>query len=201
MSAVWLALSGAGVVYCLMTLALWNRERRERVAARKALTQRLSRFYEAVLDPAGRCSQDPDLVATAAAAVLASDEPDIAREASAFLAGRYQGHRVPDRRSVPAWAWINPLAHGTLADVEALAARAPDATGPEAITAAIAVQIASVVRRGLLRLEDVQRQTLLPLEEHLTATRLPAAAGEEEAARMLVAAIVESPVLPPGDIG
>lgn len=198
-SAVWLGLAIVAGVYCVMTLVRWERERRERAATRRALTERLTRLYETVLDVTGQLSQRHPAVPASVAEISPSMELDIAEEASAFLSGRYQGHLESGRQSAPAWAWLNPLAHGTIDDVEAIAARAPSATGPEAIVAAIAVQIASAVRRGAMRLEHVQRQTLIPLEEHLTAVLLPTATDDEEAARILVAAIVERPLAPPGD--
>ncbi|MGA2520655.1 MAG: hypothetical protein ABSG81_07540 [Acidimicrobiales bacterium] len=103
---------------------------------------------------------------------------ELVRECTAFLSGCYPGHLVDAGLPVPAWAWLNPVAHGSVDSVRMLASGAtlgrpaPYATG--AWTQAVAFLASEVLRlvgddpAGLLH---VQGASLVPLELAMAGSR------------------------------
>ncbi|MBO0713196.1 MAG: hypothetical protein J2O39_01535 [Acidimicrobiales bacterium] len=128
-------------------------------------------------------------------------EEDLASECEAFLAGRFAG--LLDRRGepLPAWAWLNPLAHATRAEIEALAARAgpPHRLGQRLCDWREAV---ATVAADLLRLapddqslRSIQLAVLLPVELALMGDKARLAGTPEELLRTTRAALFGSPHL------
>lgn len=96
---------------------------------------------------------------------------DLSGEVEAFLNGTYP--EILERRGepVPAWAWINPLAHGGLDDVRRLADMAED-DGPQEFVAGLARALLDQLRERQVSLDDIQRNRLIPLELALAGDRL-----------------------------
>lgn len=100
-------------------------------------------------------------------------------ESHAFLSGGLASERCRHGALPEDWEWVNFLAHGSAADLERLA-RGPFGAGPitrqvEWCAALVYLSrqlLASCAEQGL-RLEDVQRLLLVPLEEELAATGRP----------------------------
>lgn len=94
-------------------------------------------------------------------------------EFDAFLAGAYADWLLTRKRSVPAWAWVNKIAHATPDELRLLATRPP----PEGASADIVLwhQVTSLLAKEVLitvadddaQLAWLQHNTLLPLELHL----------------------------------
>jgi hypothetical protein len=107
------------------------------------------------------------------------DGPDIslATECEAFLTGRYADHLQALRKVVPDWAWLNALAHGTDADLRALAAEEARWPSPRSRTARewqhaiafLAAHLAGLVATGEHTLAELQIATLAPIELDLAA--------------------------------
>ncbi len=101
----------------------------------------------------------------------APDDHEIVRECTAFLSGCYPGHLVDAGLPVPAWAWLNPLAHGTADSVRVLASdaivRRPALYATNAwkqAVAYLAYEVLRLVGDDSGALADVQHQSLVPLE-------------------------------------
>jgi hypothetical protein len=102
---------------------------------------------------------------------------ELVAECEAFLAGRYVEHLLERGERVPAWAWTNQLAHGTLAqlrcpsmnvgagEAESMGAWLPARSYLAGEVLDVAQQVGS--------LSWVQRRALVPLELELAA-RCPA---------------------------
>jgi hypothetical protein len=95
-------------------------------------------------------------------------EAELSEECSTFLAGAYREYLEIRGGSIPAWAWINVLAHGTRGDIEVAASQCGDDT-PVALVGEMAAAMVAALGRGEC-LVDLQRNTLIPLELALTAT-------------------------------
>jgi hypothetical protein len=113
-------------------------------------------------------------------------------ECEAFLVGTYPAWLAHHGLDIPAWAWLNPLAHGSSDELTALAAQQhPDPGGAGAswpdVVAALAAELLdddNPARR--------QRGSLVPLELQLAAddTRIVTPDDLYRAAR----AVLERPV-------
>jgi hypothetical protein len=93
------------------------------------------------------------------------DNTDFADECEAFLAGRWAETREDTTRPLPMWAWLNPIAHGDLEQVRALAAVVDPPSGPERLQAAVAQAVLGAL--PATELPRVQREVLVPLELRL----------------------------------
>ncbi len=103
---------------------------------------------------------------------LEAERDDLARECELFLAGRYLERLLAMRRPVPAWAWFNRLAHGSLEDLAALRAEAADRSLPSEWTQAVAFLAGEIQQRADNdpdRLHALQRDVLIPMELRLAA--------------------------------
>src|SRR5689334_16655676 len=84
-------------------------------------------------------------------------------EFDAFLSGQYVEYLLQQGRAVPAWAWINQLAHGTPDELAAIAAGArpmtqhPYASAWQRAVGAIARSLLAEVDRDDRGLCDLQR--------------------------------------------
>lgn len=93
---------------------------------------------------------------------------DLGAECEAFLSGSYQSYLMGRSSPVPAWAWINPLAHGDRAQVERIARMADNGSDAQALTACLARKMLRSIDAGVGTLRELQRRTLIPLELALT---------------------------------
>lgn len=85
-------------------------------------------------------------------------------EIDAFLSGSAREYLEGHHRSVPAWAWINVLAHGARADLEQAASQKANDGSAASLTSFLAVQILSAVDHGGVGLPALQWDKFLPLE-------------------------------------
>jgi hypothetical protein len=96
---------------------------------------------------------------------------ELVAECEAFLAGRYAEHLEARRLRVPAWAWVNLLAHGTVGELEAARHVTADDGSPSAqwraARAFLAREVLEAAAAADTTLADVQRRLLVPLELEL----------------------------------
>lgn len=115
----------------------------------------------------------------------------LVNECEAFLSGTYAAYLQAQRMPVPAWAWINRLAHGTQADIERLAANDNGDT-PEALTSCIAAHLIAVTHQRGISLDSLQHNNLIPLETLLVASEHAGAVppeDQDDLARSLTSAL------------
>lgn len=103
-------------------------------------------------------------------------EPTIGAEVEAFLAGEYLDYLDALNRDVPAWAWVNPLAHADGEELRAIAVHcrqrrlAPSHRRRwHLLLASLAQRLLAVAERGPHDLGTIQRARLVPLELELAA--------------------------------
>lgn len=109
----------------------------------------------------------------------------VADACQAYLSGSYRQLLEESGQAVPAWAWINRLAHGDRSSIEALAV-APDDGTPAALVASVARMLLVVSGRRGRSLVSVQQQRLIPLEERLaSASAGDVPADQDDLARAL----------------
>ena len=83
----------------------------------------------------------------------------------AFLDGSYAEHLRRAGVPVPAWAWLNLIAHGTLDELRALATGpVPPSVWPRARWF-LAGEVVDAVESGWCSLAGLQRDVLIPLEQ------------------------------------
>jgi len=105
-------------------------------------------------------------------------QDELVLECEAFLSGEYaQGLRDGDR-DVPAWAWLNALAHGNDRQLAALASEEPrhePASTPadawQSAMALLAREVQCRVAEGRQTLAELQRRALVPLELDFASRR------------------------------
>ena len=85
-------------------------------------------------------------------------------ECEAFLHGRYRSYLEAEGLPVPAWAWLNILAHGNRDDVENIGQLESNSGSPDSVVTGIAAHLLQLVDEHGLTLEELQRRTLMPLE-------------------------------------
>ena len=91
-------------------------------------------------------------------------------EFDAFLAGRYADWLSTTHRAVPAWAWVNKVAHATIEELHTIATSPPPADAPSAtvpwhnVSSLLAKVVLVVVNDDESRLARLQRDTLVPAE-------------------------------------
>ena len=112
----------------------------------------------------------------------------VAAACEAYLSGAYRQFLEEQGRPVPAWAWLNRLAHGDRSSIEALAG-APDDGSPAALVASIARMLLLVADRRGGSLASVQRQRLIPLEGRMASAPSGVPGDQDELARALAAAL------------
>lgn len=104
-------------------------------------------------------------------------QTDPAAGPTAFWNGRYAEHLIRQGAPVPAWAWLNALAHGSTLLVASLAT-APPVTDdlPEELhpwaraRKALALAVMELVSREGIRLRELQLLVLTGIELELAAT-------------------------------
>jgi hypothetical protein len=86
-------------------------------------------------------------------------------ECEAFLGGSYAEHLRRAGVPLPAWVWLNLIAHGTLDELRALATGpAPPPVWPRARWF-LAGEVLAAVESGGCSLRGLQRDALIPLEQ------------------------------------
>lgn len=96
-----------------------------------------------------------------------SGAPPLAAECEAFLCGRYAEHLSRCGATVPAWAWANILAHGSLDDISSFSQRPFPIDRPEELVGELAARLLTYLQRSGTTLCDLQRTYLEPLERQL----------------------------------
>jgi hypothetical protein len=99
------------------------------------------------------------------------DVPPLSEECEAFLSGSYRALLEANGWPIPAWAWLNGLAHGDLSEVERMASRSDPSCGPDACVADMANQVLVAIARTTATLATLQQRLLVPLEMALIAGR------------------------------
>ena len=89
---------------------------------------------------------------------------ELAAECEAFLDGDYVERCETRGVSVPPWAWMNVLAHGTEAEIRAAAANRPEHDEGRQALAFVAGELVDLIDDGSMDLEVFQRDVLIPLE-------------------------------------
>ncbi|HTN80249.1 MAG TPA: hypothetical protein VMK16_11285 [Acidimicrobiales bacterium] len=89
---------------------------------------------------------------------------ELVAECESFLGGAYVERCEARGVSVPAWAWMNVLAHGTEAEIRAAAANRPEHDDGRQALAFVAGELVDLIDDGSLDLEVFQRDVLVPLE-------------------------------------
>jgi hypothetical protein len=80
------------------------------------------------------------------------------------LAGRYHELVAGDKKKLPSWAWINPLAHAERAELERLASVPCRRGDPLGFVSFLAGELLRRADRDGETLERIQRARLVPLE-------------------------------------
>lgn len=120
----------------------------------------------------------------------ANPPPDLAAAAEAFVTGHYRAFLERRGEAVPAWAWVNELAHGARADLEDLAALRDFSAGPKRLVGALAAGLAGLEDA---RLHRVQRQRLEPLEATLRDLAADPPTSEEDLGRAILTGLRRLP--------
>lgn len=121
-------------------------------------------------------------------------EAGLGDECAAFLAGGYRHYLDTRGQPIPAWAWINCLAHGDRSDIECAATLQTNEVDPDTLIAAIAMAALAHLTVGAT-LEALQRNTLVPLELALAAQAGTVPTNSLELGRALASALPKR--LPP----
>ena len=104
-------------------------------------------------------------------------EEEFVAECEVFLSGHYAQWLAEENRTVPVWAWLNVLAHGSDDDITALATGEPPSRRSQSACvwqqalAFLAQELTSQATRRGYSLADIQRSTLVPLELELAGRR------------------------------
>ena len=100
-----------------------------------------------------------------------SDPHGLGNEAEAFLRGTYAEYLEALGRRVPSWAWLNCLAHGTEADLSALAGGGHPEDGATTgstdwhrMVSFLASDLLTMARATDQTVSALQRDVLIPLE-------------------------------------
>lgn len=95
---------------------------------------------------------------------------DLVSDCEAFLLGRAAERLSARRAPVPAWAWVNALAHGSADEIRGLA-RLPGGKQPRGFIAEMARDMLERFDSGEMDLRAFQQDTLIPLELSLVSSR------------------------------
>lgn len=104
--------------------------------------------------------------------IVASEEPDrrCDNEFDAYLAGAYAEWALQNHQSIPAWAWVNRVAHASLTDLHTMvsqshiSASSPDLVAWEHLVSFLAKEVLATVGGDDTWLQDLQQQVLVPVE-------------------------------------
>lgn len=107
----------------------------------------------------------------------------IVEQCSAFLTGTYRELLERRRQAVPAWAWINAVAHGDEETVRRRAAEQMSSDDCDSYVARLARLTLVKMRNEGVTLKEVQNAILVPLELALVASTGSATAAQLTLAR------------------
>lgn len=124
---------------------------------------------------------------------------DVGTECEEFLSGRFARMLATRGEPVPAWAWLNQVAHATRQEVAALAATAgsPRRLGAgdwRAAVAAVALDLLWLAQNERA-LQLLQLEALVPVELALMGDQTALVGTPEELVRIARAALFGSPRL------
>ncbi len=128
-------------------------------------------------------------------------EHALVAECEAFLSGHLALCLGQQKRLVPAWAWLNALAHGSEDDIAALAAARPEPPGANSWAAPLWHQALAFLAHELMYqvarqgrpLAELQRSTLVPLELELARRSVPTSTKPGELVASVLRALAEHP--------
>ncbi len=126
---------------------------------------------------------------------------ELTLECESLLAGRYADYLCSQGRGAPPWAWVNALAHCSEPELTALArgdARpgihdTPVAQQWRQALAFLAEDVRSHVERTGIRLDQLQRTRLIPLELELCRNSDQYAGDPGQLAGLVMAAVRRRP--------
>ena len=102
----------------------------------------------------------------------------LAEETEAFLSGRLVEHYLERGIEVPAWAWLNAVAHRSDAQLAAMVMAGRPERVPRALERwydarlTLAVVVLDLARYSHEDITNLQHDALIPLEIHLAGARL-----------------------------
>ena len=116
---------------------------------------------------------------------------ELVAECEAVLCGRYAEHLEERQRRVPAWAWVNLLAHGTAEDLQTANALGGQARTQRwrAARAYLAGEVLGTAEQGIATLGDLQRDVVVPLELQLASSERTSALTPSELVASVLAAL------------
>lgn len=94
-----------------------------------------------------------------------ADPGSLVEECEAYVQGHFLDLLKSGGQPLPGWVWINPLAHGTIADIRTLADH--HEPGPSRLVARVANEMLRRIESGEATLPNLQWRTLIPLEIQL----------------------------------
>ena len=106
------------------------------------------------------------------ASIVTSPEPErrFDNEFDAYLAGAYPEWARQTNQPIPAWAWVNRIAHASLPDLHAMASQShiagssPDLVVWEHLVRFLAKEVLATLGGDETRLHDLQHCVLVPVE-------------------------------------
>ncbi len=128
--------------------------------------------------------------------------PTISEECEAFLEGVYAEQAATWGWAVPAWAWVNILAHGTPDDLRRLAEEGPAAGTQEehqrwwSAVARLAQIVLDEARRNEVSVATIQATTLCELEAWLLDHDPTAQISAERLTSLVLAILYGHPCAP-----
>lgn len=129
-------------------------------------------------------------------------QPTIADECEAFLAGRYAESSLDWSWPVPAWAWVNLLAHSSAEDLRAMAAGRPPAriSLPTRrwweVVSDLAGRVLDEARRTAVAVPELQARALCALESWLLDNEPTAQISVERLNALVLASVYGHPCGP-----
>lgn len=93
-----------------------------------------------------------------------ADDTTFLDECEAMLEGRGAEFHHDRGERVPAWAWINLLAHGTEADLRMVASERVASGDWQEARGYLAEELVCLIDAGLADLDRLQRDVLVPME-------------------------------------
>ena len=80
------------------------------------------------------------------------------------MTGRYHELLLRNHRSLPGWAWVNPLVHADRSELDRLANLSPSCHDPMTFLSYLASEVLLRAGGDDVLLRRIQRETLAPLE-------------------------------------
>jgi hypothetical protein len=129
---------------------------------------------------------------------------DLVSEAEAFVCGTYAEHQESLGRTVPSWAWVNCLAHGTEAELSELARDGGTwvetdngSTAWHRMVSFLAADVLTLARARDQSVSTMQHEVLIPLELDLATHTHSQRLGPAEVVNAALAALHGHPTTSP----